>query len=147
MVTGTRSRSLPDVIALQRLYIDKLIDTVNDLDNILYEISNEDVDAAVPWQYDVISYIKSYELTKAKRHPVWMTTPVSPAGVLYSDLTNSAANAVSPAINSTPGSWNDNITESTGAKVVDPRSGSTSPPPSRKTLTCGPGKVSFAATT
>jgi hypothetical protein len=114
----TRSLSLPDVIALQRLYIDKLIDTVNDLDNILYEISNEDVEAAVPWQYDVISYIRSYELTKAKRHPVWMTTPVSPKGVLYSDLTNSAANAVSPAINSTPGSWNDNITESTGAKVV-----------------------------
>jgi hypothetical protein len=37
-------------IAYQKAYVRKVVDTVNDLDNVLYEISNEDPACAESWQ-------------------------------------------------------------------------------------------------
>lgn len=58
----------------ERAYLCKVIDTVNDLDNVLYEVSNE---AGSPysdsWQLRVIDYVKKYEALKPKQHPVGMT--------------------------------------------------------------------------
>ncbi|MHC4555995.1 MAG: DUF6298 domain-containing protein, partial [Planctomycetota bacterium] len=62
-----------DVTALQELYVRKVIDTVNDFDNVLYEISNENHPPSTEWQYHVIRYIKNYEKSKPKQHPVGMT--------------------------------------------------------------------------
>ena len=60
--------------AVQKAYVRKVIDTVNDLDNVLYEIANEtQVSGSIQWQYDLISYIKSYQAEKPKQHPVGMT--------------------------------------------------------------------------
>ena len=41
---GVESHTLaiPAVLALQEAYVRKVVDMVNDLDNVLYEISNED---------------------------------------------------------------------------------------------------------
>ncbi len=39
----------------------KVIDTVNDLDNVLYETVNEGDGTSVDWQYHMIDFIKSYE--------------------------------------------------------------------------------------
>ena len=61
------------VTALQEAYVRKVIDTVNDLDNVLYEISNENHPASTEWQYHVIEYIHQYEKRKPKQHPVGMT--------------------------------------------------------------------------
>src|SRR5262245_49312297 len=58
---------------IQKAYVRKVVDTVNDLDNVLYEVSNEDGGGTVQWQYDLISYIKSYEASKPAQHPVGMT--------------------------------------------------------------------------
>ena len=63
----------PAVTAYQEAYVRKVIDTVNDLDNVLYEISNESPDNSLAWQYHMIDYVKAYEATKAKQHPVGMT--------------------------------------------------------------------------
>jgi hypothetical protein len=65
----------PAITALQEAYIRKIIDTVNDLDNVLYEIVNEDTGspANTDWQYHMIRFIKDYEKTKPKQHPVGMT--------------------------------------------------------------------------
>ncbi len=65
----------PAVTAVQEAYIRKVIDTVNDLDNVLYEITNEDTGtpANTEWQYHMIRFIKDYEKTKPKQHPVGMT--------------------------------------------------------------------------
>jgi len=38
-----------------------VIDTVNDLDNVLYEISNESDGNSEAWQYHMINFVKSYE--------------------------------------------------------------------------------------
>lgn len=75
---GSESHTLPlpAVLAIQEAYVRKVIDMVNDLDNVLYEISNEDpaTAAALAWQYHMVDYIHQYEAGKAKRHPVGMTS-------------------------------------------------------------------------
>src|SRR5262249_5402260 len=64
----------PEILRLQEVYVRKVIDTVNDLDNVLYEIANEAVVDSTKWQYHLIRYIKDYETThKPKQHPVGMT--------------------------------------------------------------------------
>jgi hypothetical protein len=46
---------------------------VNDLDNVLYEIVNEAGSYSTAWQYAMIEYVKAYQATKPKQHPVGMT--------------------------------------------------------------------------
>jgi hypothetical protein len=78
----THTLANPQITALQETYVRKVIDTVNDLDNVLYEISNESpgddpvtpsMDGSKDWQYHMILFIKDYEATKPKQHPVGMT--------------------------------------------------------------------------
>jgi hypothetical protein len=68
------SRSDPAITARQKAYVSHVIDTVNDLDNVLYEIANETDASAVAWQYEMIDFVKSVEATKPKAHPVGMTS-------------------------------------------------------------------------
>src|ERR1700722_1551908 len=61
------------VLALQEAYVRKVIDTVNDLDNVLYETCNEAGTYSTDWQYHIINYVKEYEAGKPSQHPVGMT--------------------------------------------------------------------------
>jgi hypothetical protein len=61
------------VLALQQAYVRKVIDTVNDLDNVLYEIANEAHHGSTAWQYHFIRFVKDYESRQSKQHPVGMT--------------------------------------------------------------------------
>ena len=73
---GIESQTLPGppgVNAIQKAYMRKVVDTVNDLDNVLYEIVNESGNYSTQWQYDFINSIKSYQSAKPKQHPVGMT--------------------------------------------------------------------------
>jgi len=89
----THTLASPQVLALQEAYIRKVIDTLNDLDNILYEISNESSGDSKLWQYHMIEYIKEYEANKTKQHPVGMTV-AWPNGS-NEDLRNSPADWIS----------------------------------------------------
>ena len=63
-----------EVWNIEKAYMRKVIDTVNDLDNVLYEVSNESGSPfSDSWQANVISFVKQYEATKPKQHPVGMT--------------------------------------------------------------------------
>lgn len=109
--------ALPDVRAVQEAYIRRIIDELNDLDNIIWEISNEshhsgggafegtaiedlsgggkggfDFGSSVPWQHHLIDFIKSYEATQPKQHLVWMTGSTT---FPKSDLDASNADVVS----------------------------------------------------
>ncbi|MDH7568400.1 MAG: DUF6298 domain-containing protein [Armatimonadota bacterium] len=64
---------LPAVTKLQEAYVRRVLDTLNDLDNVLYEIANESGAYSTEWQYHLIRFIKEYERGKAKQHPVGMT--------------------------------------------------------------------------
>ena len=85
------------VNAIQKAYVSKIVDTVNDLDNVLYEISNESGFYSKEWQYDMINHIQTYQSGKAKQHPVGMTYEWSRLGPgPNSDLFESDADWVSP---------------------------------------------------
>jgi len=101
------------VTAIQEAYVRKVIDTVNDLDNVLYEISNENHPASTQWQYHIIRYIKDYEKKKGKQHPVGMTFQYK--GGKNEDLFKSPADWVSP---NREGGYRDNPPVADGRKVV-----------------------------
>ncbi|MFN6947054.1 MAG: DUF6298 domain-containing protein, partial [Cytophagaceae bacterium] len=84
---------IPEVNDIQKAYVKKVIDTVNDLDNVLYEIVNEADLSSKDWQYHMINYLKKYEASKPKQHPVGMTSYLNPKN---SDLFNSPADWISP---------------------------------------------------
>jgi hypothetical protein len=73
--TDAQTLAIPAITAVQDAYVKKVIDTVNDLDNVLYEIANEPTGGATPWQYHMIDLIKQYEAGKPNQHPVGMSTP------------------------------------------------------------------------
>jgi hypothetical protein len=57
--------------ALQAAYIRKVVDTVNDLDNVLYEVINEG--GQKEWDWWVVDTVHAYERGKPKQHPVGLT--------------------------------------------------------------------------
>src|SRR6185312_4229008 len=73
--SGTSSQNLAksQALAVQDAYVRKMIDTVNDLDNVLYEVANEAGAYSTAWQYHIIHLVKDYEASKPYRHPVGMT--------------------------------------------------------------------------
>lgn len=56
---------------IQADYIRKVVDTVNDLDNVLYEVINEGGEKE--WDWWVVKVIKDLEQSKPKQHPVGIT--------------------------------------------------------------------------
>ena len=110
----TQTLQDPAVSALQDAYVRRVIDAVNDLDNVLYEVSNESTggNAEVAWQQHIITLVKQYESGKPKQHPVGMTA-LFPNGN-DADLFASTADFISPAA---PGNISD-TPAATGAKVI-----------------------------
>ena len=64
---------VPAITSLQEAYVRKVVDTLNDLDNVLYEISGDAPSSSRKWQYYMINYLKNYQATKPKQHPVGMS--------------------------------------------------------------------------
>ena len=64
---------VPAITSLQEAYVRKVVDTLNDLDNVLYEISGDAPASSKDWQYYMINYLKRYQATKPKQHPVGMS--------------------------------------------------------------------------
>jgi len=94
--TGYASHTLrnPAVTVRQDAYVKKVIDTVNDLDNVLYEISNESGAYATGWQYHMINFIQRYEAGKRRKHPVGMSFQY--AGGTNAELFASSADWIAP---------------------------------------------------
>jgi hypothetical protein len=94
---GTESQSLrlAAVTANQEAYVRQVVDTVNDLDNVLYEVANEAGVYSTAWQYHFIQLVKRYEATKPAQHPVGMTFQY--AGGSDALLLDSPADWISPA--------------------------------------------------
>jgi len=63
----------PAVTAVQETYVRKVIETVNEFDNVLSEISNENHPGSTEWQYHFIRFIKNGEAKLRRQHPVGMT--------------------------------------------------------------------------
>lgn len=61
----------PKASELQGAYIRRVVDTVNDLDNVLYEVINEGGEKE--WDWWVANTIRDHERTKPKQHPIGIT--------------------------------------------------------------------------
>ncbi|MCS7223738.1 MAG: DUF6298 domain-containing protein [Armatimonadetes bacterium] len=106
----------PQVLHLQRLYVQKVIETVGELDNVLYEISNEAGRYSTEWQYDMIRFIKQTEQQPGKVHPVGMTFQYGgDQSGSNQDLFNSPADWISP---NPEGGYRDDPPPNDGRKVV-----------------------------
>ncbi len=94
------------ILSLQRAYVRKVIDTVNHLDSVFFEIANEL--RAPDWQCRMIEFIKDYERDKPKQHLVLM----SPGGVTRTGKWQQTSRGVllsSPAdCLAVAGDWNSN---------------------------------------
>ena len=101
------------VTAVQEACVRKVIETVNDLDNVLYEISNENHAASTEWQYHIIRFIKDCEKARPKQHPVGMTFQYK--GGSNQTLLDSPADWVSP---NPAGGYRDNPPDVKGKKVI-----------------------------
>ena len=137
----------PRVQALQEAYVRRLIDTVQDLPNVLYEVANEssgggivdqgfleaiglseppDWGDSTEWQYRVIDHVKRYEEEmEYAKHPVGMTMqyPVPDQSGVNDVLFGSPADWISPGFDDVAspmeGSrWLTDPPASDGAKVI-----------------------------
>jgi len=111
----------PAALKFQEDYVRKVIATVGDLDNVLYEICNESGAYSIEWQYHFIRFVKDCEKSRGKSHPVGMTFPFSGDPKQHgknADLFNSPADWISP--NSVAGKFNyqTNPPPALGDKVV-----------------------------
>jgi len=64
---------VPGIWPLQENYVRRVIEAVGDLDNVLYEVTNESGAYSTEWQYKVIRLVKDEEKKRLKQHPVGMT--------------------------------------------------------------------------
>jgi len=103
----------PDRLAFQEAYVAHVIDTINDLDNVLYEVANEDGGGSLDWHLHWIDFIRSYEGTLPKQHPIGMTFRHRDG--TNAELFDSAADWISP---NQEGGYRDNPPAADGSKVV-----------------------------
>ena len=113
----TQTLQIPEITRIQEAYIRKVIDTVNDLDNVLYEIVNESGKYSTEWQYHIINFIHEYEKSKPKQHPVGMTFQYALGDMrgTNANLFNSPADWISP---NPEGGYTDNPPAGDGSKVI-----------------------------
>ena len=128
--------------AFQLAYIRKVIDTVHDLPNVLYEVANESsgqtgdsvefedgssidtpIGDSTQWQYWVINTVKAYEREMGyDAHPIGMTYlfPVADLSKSNEPLWNSPADWISPGFDDTlgEGRWLLDPPANNGGKVV-----------------------------
>jgi hypothetical protein len=64
----------PQALALQKHYVASVIDKLNDVDNVIWEIANETKPHSYAWQQHFVDFIRSYESGKPRQHLVGITS-------------------------------------------------------------------------
>ena len=78
----------PGLVRIHETYVKKLIDTLNDFDNLIWEIGNETIRSSIPFKAHIVQFIRDYESGKSKQHlildgaregadnpSIWITNP------------------------------------------------------------------------
>lgn len=87
------------VTRFQDAYVEKVIDTLNDLPNVLWIVSEEAPANSIWWNDHQIAHIRTYEAKKPYQHPIGYAALIgAPDSVIY----NSNADWVAPAIKISP---------------------------------------------
>ncbi len=106
---------VPEITAYQKKYVRRVVETLNDLDNVLYEIANEALRWSRYWQYELVRYIHDLEKEMPKQHPVWMSHLVQAQN---ESLYVSEAEAISPGVEDVAEPYCINPPASDGRKVI-----------------------------
>jgi hypothetical protein len=68
---GSMTMTTPNAsTAIQDAMVEKTIDTLNDLPNVLWIVSEESASDTMWWHAHTIAHVQSYEATKPQHHPV-----------------------------------------------------------------------------
>jgi hypothetical protein len=87
------------ITRLQDAYVEKVIDTLNDLPNVLWIVSEEAPADSTWWNNHQIAHIRAYEAKKPLHHPIGYAALIgAPDTVIY----NSDAEWVAPAARVSP---------------------------------------------
>ncbi|MBI2023520.1 cellulase family glycosylhydrolase [Candidatus Giovannonibacteria bacterium] len=90
------SQNSAAVTGIQESVAKKMVDSFNDLDNIIWEVANEGPASSGPWQNHMADVIKKYESNKPKQHPVLISAYSPDASALFSG----PADAIAPGASS-----------------------------------------------
>jgi hypothetical protein len=103
----------PAITALEDAYVVHLVTSMNDLDNIIWEICNECATDSTTFQQHYINLIRSTEASLPNKHAVWFSVqwPNATNSILFS----SNADAIAP--NDTSGNY---VGESNGPNAATP---------------------------
>ena len=98
--TGSITMTAPNAITrFQDAYVEKVIDTLNDLPNVLWIVSEEAPANTMWWNNHQIAHIRAYESRKPHQHPIGYAAPIgAPDAIIY----NSDADWVAPAVRISP---------------------------------------------
>jgi len=112
--SGAHTLAHPDVTKVQETYVRKLLATVGDMDNVLWEIANESMGTR-DWHEHFVRLIHREQPAHGKRQPVVLSN--CRRGITNADLWASDAEAVGPTRTSEHAYFAD-PPESDGGKIV-----------------------------
>ncbi|MFZ0746825.1 MAG: DUF6298 domain-containing protein [Terracidiphilus sp.] len=97
---GAVSMTAPNAItSYQTAFMDKMVDTLNDLPNVLWIVSEEAPPQSRWWNKFLIAHLRTYEASKPHHHPIGYAAPVGvPDTVVY----DSDADWVAPQVEVSP---------------------------------------------
>jgi hypothetical protein len=99
---GAIAMTAPNALTrFQDAYVEKMIDTLNDLPNVLWIVSEEASSNSLWWNDHQISHVRAYESAKAHQHPIGYAAPI---GVPDAAIYNSDADWVAPYARVSPAS-------------------------------------------
>jgi hypothetical protein len=112
---------VPAVTRIQEAYVRRVVESLDDLDNVLYEIANESGAFSTEWQEHFIRFIHDLERRLPRQHPVGMTfqhSRISRERGSNTNLFRSSADWISP--DPAAGSYNyrNNPPSADGRKVI-----------------------------
>ncbi|HKW98614.1 MAG TPA: putative collagen-binding domain-containing protein [Bryobacteraceae bacterium] len=98
--TGSITMTAPNAITrYQDAYVERMIDTLNDLPNVLWIVSEEAPSNSTWWNDHQIAHIRAYEARKKLQHPIGYAALI---GAPDSTLYNSDADWVAPQARVSP---------------------------------------------
>jgi hypothetical protein len=92
-------------------------DTIGDLDNVLFEVSNESHPGATAWQYEMIRALRNLESSSGHHHPIGMTAMWREPPERNASLLESPADWIAPHDNAAD-RYSTDPPPSTGRKVI-----------------------------
>jgi hypothetical protein len=114
---GSMTMTSPNAItAIQDAMADKTVDTLNDLPNVLWIVSEEAAASTLWWQGHMIAHVRAYEATKPRHHPIGLAAVT---GAQDSTIYDSDADWVAPFAKLSPSTTCGNGTPKCKVNVND----------------------------